>query len=362
MPPSTGVSAARHGGGFLAILEIVAMLLAGNLLLWRLEALVHFVNVADVLRSAAKGGDSAQGTYVAFVLLLHLTLRASIFFATVFAYCRLRGYRDPFRFGLGTGGRRVSSLILLGLLAYCVGQLPTKLLAIAVHYHVMHVAPGGGGAGSYMFLRHSWGMGFWILYVTALCVVVPLHEEFFFRGYAQRRLEVEFGGPAAIVIGAAFFTLQHLDDYLYRLDTRNIVELLCMAFDAIVLGYVYWRTRSLVPCIIVHALGNAPLRTFENYLIVTAIIAVVLVVAHRRWLTPAREFLGALRQTNPAALGIATLLVMAAMIVVEVGRPTTFWLLPICGLLSCLCIFHRWRRGRGGPGLATVPAGAGDLR
>src|SRR5690348_1850173 len=62
-----------------AILEIVAVLAAANMALWKVEATLHFVDVGAVLRSAAKKDASIKGSYVALVLLLHLTLRAASF-------------------------------------------------------------------------------------------------------------------------------------------------------------------------------------------------------------------------------------------------------------------------------------------
>lgn len=348
MQPSTGARA-RSYSKFAAILEIVAMLVGANLVFWRVEAMLHFPNIGSVLRSAADGAP-IQGMSVGLLLLLHLTLRGLIFFAVVFGVGWLRGYRDSFRYGLSTGGWRVSSLILFGLLAYCVGQLPTKVLAIAIRYHVI---ASGGGSEAYMFLNRPWEPGFWLLYVIAMCLIVPVHEEFFFRGYSQRRLEIEFGSAAAIVIGAAFFTLQHLGEYLYRLDTRNIVILLCMGFDALVVGYVYWRTRSLLPCIIMHAAGNAPLRGFQNHLIITGVIIVALAVSHRRCIGAVREFVRALGQTDLVAAGIATLLITAAMVCFEIARFVVAWPLILCGLLALLYIIRRWRRNLAGATLRT---------
>jgi hypothetical protein len=209
-----------------------------------------------------------------------------------------------------------------------------------------------------MFLRQPWGADFWFLYVIAMCIVVPVHEEFLFRGYAQRRLEIAFGSAAAIVIGAAFFTLQHLGEYLYRLDTRNIVQLLCMGFDAMVLGYVYWRTRSLLPCVIMHAAGNAPLRGFQNHLIVTGVILVVMAIGHRWWIGAAREFVRTLRQTDLVAAGIATLFVTASMVCFEIARLLVAWPVVLCGLLALLYTARRWRRGLPG---ATVRTSGGEV-
>jgi membrane protease YdiL (CAAX protease family) len=313
-----------------AVVEIVGMLAVANAILWYLEPILHIPQLGPLLGSVADGA-SVDPWYLGGVLLLHLTLRGAIFVVVVLALDRILGRRDRYRHGLSLAGQSLVGLLFAGLLAACVAGLPVKCFAMAAHFHLLR---SSGGSEAYMFLRNQWGPGFWFLYVLAMCVVVPFHEEFFFRGYAQRRLEGAFGAAGAIFLGALFFTLQHLREYLYNLSAPNLAQLLCMAFDAMVLGNLFWRTRSLLPCILVHAAGNAPLRGFSINLTVTLVMVLALIVFLRTWLRHASEFFRQLQIPDGATM-TATCLLVAGMVTFELFGDRIIW--PyFCGLLATL--------------------------
>jgi membrane protease YdiL (CAAX protease family) len=296
------------------------MLVVANAILWRLEPILRIPQLGPLLQSAADGAPIEEW-YLGALLLLHLGLRTAVFLGVVFAIDLQLRRRDPYRHGLSFAGQGLGGLLLAGLLAACVAGLPIKCFALAVHFHLFSSC---GGSEAYMFLRHQWGPVFWFLYVLALCVVVPFQEEFFFRGYAQRRLEGAFGAAGAIFLGALFFTLQHLREYLYRLDAPNVAQLLCMAFDATVIGYLFWRTCSLVPCILVHAAGNAPFRGFNAYLALTVVIVLVLIVFSRTWLRQASHFFRQFQTPNLITIA-ATCSLVAGMVTFELFSNRVIW-------------------------------------
>jgi membrane protease YdiL (CAAX protease family) len=91
-----------------------------------------------------------------------------------------------------------------------------------------------------------------------VCVIAPIVEEFFFRGFlfgALRRLRIEFAGRqlgtwvAAIVVGI-LFGLAHL-------GSAPLHYLIPLGFLGFVLCLLRWRTRSLYPCIALHSINNA---------------------------------------------------------------------------------------------------------
>jgi membrane protease YdiL (CAAX protease family) len=279
-----------------AVIEVVGMLAVANAILWRLAPVLHIPDVGPLLQSAARGASVPQW-YVSGILLLHLTLRGALFLALVFAVDLIKGRRDPDRYGLSFAGHSMGGLLVAGMLAACVAGLPLKCFALAVHFHLFS---SSGGSEAYRFVNRGWGLAFWFLYILAMCVVVPFQEEFFFRGYAQRRLAQAFGAAGAIILGSLFFTLQHLVEYLYRLDVPNVAQLTCIALDAMVLGYLYWRTRSLLPCIIAHAAGNAPFRGFSAYLALTLVMVLVVMVYFRTCRQQARVFFRQVRTPDLA--------------------------------------------------------------
>lgn len=81
--------------------------------------------------------------------------------------------------------------------------------------------------------------------VVASCVMAPLIEEAVCRGDIERRLLEKYRNPwVGIVISAIIFSLLHLN-FEQGIQTCGLL-----------LGWVYYRTRNLWPCIFIHALNN----------------------------------------------------------------------------------------------------------
>jgi len=96
------------------------------------------------------------------------------------------------------------------------------------------------------------------LQVAAQLVVIALPEELFFRGYVQGRLEdvlpptkTLFGARVgwAWVIAAALFGLGH---FLVTFEPQMLTRF----FPGLVFGWMFARTRSILPSTIFHAACN----------------------------------------------------------------------------------------------------------
>jgi len=87
-------------------------------------------------------------------------------------------------------------------------------------------------------------------FAILVCVVAPLVEEIFFRGFMFRALLERMPIAPAALIGGAGFGVVHLPggDPLAVLVLSVLGVLLCL---------LYWRTRSLLPCIVFHAAFNS---------------------------------------------------------------------------------------------------------
>ena len=91
-----------------------------------------------------------------------------------------------------------------------------------------------------------------------VCVVAPVAEEFFFRGFvfgALRRWHVnargrDLGTWAAAIVTGLLFGLVHAGST----SARYLVPLALFGF---VLCLVRWRTRSLYPCMALHSVNNS---------------------------------------------------------------------------------------------------------
>jgi membrane protease YdiL (CAAX protease family) len=91
-----------------------------------------------------------------------------------------------------------------------------------------------------------------------VCVVAPVAEEFFFRGFifgALRRWHFSVGGHdlgtwAAAIVTGVLFGLVHA-------GSANPEYLIPLGFFGFVLCLVRWRTRSLYPCMALHSVNNS---------------------------------------------------------------------------------------------------------
>jgi len=91
-----------------------------------------------------------------------------------------------------------------------------------------------------------------------VCVIAPIAEEFFFRGFffgALRRMRIEIAGRdigvwVAALITAILFGLAHK-------GSAPLPDLIPLGFLGFVLCIVRWRTGSLYPCMALHSANNA---------------------------------------------------------------------------------------------------------
>lgn len=103
-----------------------------------------------------------------------------------------------------------------------------------------------------------------ILIVLAIVVAAPLFEEIFFRGFLMSALEARgLSAPAGAVVSAALWAVMHL-----QYDFYNIVAIFLMG---LLLAAARIKTGSLVPCLFMHALGNA-IATVETALVAEGVV------------------------------------------------------------------------------------------
>jgi hypothetical protein len=82
--------------------------------------------------------------------------------------------------------------------------------------------------------------------LVALALVPGFCEEILFRGYAQRQFERAAGPAGGILLSGVLFGMYHL----------RPSQLLPLAALGLYLAYLTWRTGSLWPAVLVHALHN----------------------------------------------------------------------------------------------------------
>lgn len=99
--------------------------------------------------------------------------------------------------------------------------------------------------GMLELLNRQVGLGGWRL-LTSI-VLAPVLEEILFRGIVQDSLTEKLGPLRGILIGACVFGIVHI-------IPQQVINAF---FVGIVLGFIYYRSGSLVPVILIHMINNA---------------------------------------------------------------------------------------------------------
>jgi membrane protease YdiL (CAAX protease family) len=86
-------------------------------------------------------------------------------------------------------------------------------------------------------------------FVALTCVVAPICEELFFRGFVFMTFARRLGPGWGAFLGGAIFGLVHAPN--------PIVSLIALGVLGVALCILYWRTQSIIPCMALHALNNS---------------------------------------------------------------------------------------------------------
>ena len=170
------------------------------------------------------------------------------FVITALYFASLRRRPRPEDFGY----RRIALSVGVGAcLAGGIGYyVATAIYQSLVHLHGSDKLPQSLGVGS--------STAALVGAAVFVCVVAPIAEEFFFRGFifgALRRWRVEVRGHnigtwLAAVITGILFGLAHTGSAASQ-------YLVPLGFLGFVLCLVRWRTGSLYPCMALHSINNS---------------------------------------------------------------------------------------------------------
>lgn len=170
------------------------------------------------------------------------------FVAAALYFASLHGPPRPADFGFRRIGLRlgVASVLAAALGYYIV----SAIYASALKLHGNEKLPSELGVSKSTVAL--------VAATVFVCVVAPIAEEFFFRGFlfgALRRWRIVIGGRnygtlVAAVLTGILFGLAHTGSASPR-------YLLPLGFLGFVLCLLRWRTRSLYPCMALHSLNNS---------------------------------------------------------------------------------------------------------
>lgn len=183
-------------------------------------------------------------------IFLTMLLQNAVFVAVPVVRLRLLR-REP----LATIGFRATHMVRL--LAYGIGIGVVTLLSNAAFGALFqYLGVEQNQADQYpLFQGDYFGQG---LFFIAAAILAPIGEEVLFRGYAfnaflQSWSKYRWGTLAAFGLSAFLFMIVHS-----FAATQDVIGLLVPAFVmGLLFAWAMYRTGSLIPCIIAHAMNNA---------------------------------------------------------------------------------------------------------
>ncbi|NUO53654.1 MAG: CPBP family intramembrane metalloprotease [Polyangiaceae bacterium] len=228
------------GATFITVaLTFVAGQLVGGGVLVAAAVLVTLLTRGTASDLVRAGTDTLMA-HPLFVCLAAATAGTTLVLATLLA---LKAVRVPFRAGTGLVVPKLWHIPVAVLMVMATGPF-ADLAVRAVRYFL---------PGFTLGVLESLGEaartdGPELALVFASVSLVPgIAEELFFRGLVQRSLIGRLGGPIGVVIASLLFGAFHVDP----------PQAVGAAVLGLSLGYVTWKTKSVIPAMIAHASNNA---------------------------------------------------------------------------------------------------------
>ena len=130
-------------------------------------------------------------------------------------------------------------------LALGCGLVIASNMIIFVHNMILIALGIETQAQEMMGIINSLDSAFWFIFVVAF--LAPLVEEIFFRGFLFQGFRQRYGWVTAVLLSSAVFSAAHL----------SLVMLIPAFILGCVLAYMYHRTNSVWPGVILHFLINS---------------------------------------------------------------------------------------------------------
>ncbi|HEY6886539.1 MAG TPA: type II CAAX endopeptidase family protein, partial [Solirubrobacter sp.] len=99
-------------------------------------------------------------------------------------------------------------------------------------------------------LKSESGLSVLIPWAILICVLAPVAEEFFFRGFMFTVFSRRMGVAWAAILDGIVFGLGHAGG-------AEAIQLIALGAFGVGLCLLYWRTQSIIPGMALHALNNS---------------------------------------------------------------------------------------------------------
>jgi membrane protease YdiL (CAAX protease family) len=256
-----------------ALLEVLGVYVGGQLVTGQLIRVLGIrpTNPLNTLTVAITDAELISATWQLAVLVM---LQYAGWFLLIIPINYWHRRRGPAAYGLTRAGHSWTALILAGLATAALCVWP----ALAVDL-VNVVSPlGETVAWRQALFDMSWRRWeFWLFTAVLSWALVAIVEEVFFRGYCQRRLAEDWGDGAAIAGITCLFVFAHAQ-YLEP-NAYNAIKIPSLLLAALGWAVVFSWTRSVVPAVVAHAVGNVPMTPFWQGALVTTLVIGALVAA-----------------------------------------------------------------------------------
>ncbi len=327
----------RAGPAWAAVLEVLGVDVAGQLVMFALATVVgiELRNPLAGLTAQISSPDLLAATRDLGVLLL-LQYAGWLLLIVPIGWWHRR--RSPAEYGLTKAGAPVATLIVAGVVTFAAGEFAAKALEA-----VNAVVPLGATAPwRQAVFEMSWTRWeFWLFTAVGSYAFVAFAEELFYRGYCQRRLAEDLGDGPAIVGVAALFTFSH-GQYLIA-NPYSIGMVASLLLGSLAFGYIYARTRSLIPSVVAHVLVNIP-ATLPFQLATLVAMGVVVWLARRQIADALRRGIGWIREAAPRWLVPGMAVGGAAFAIVNQRASNVVLPAGIVGLVVAIGLGFREKR------------------
>ena len=98
-------------------------------------------------------------------------------------------------------------------------------------------------------LEQEDALGILAAWALLICVAAPIVEEFFFRGFMFGVFARRLGPVWGALLTGVVFGLGHAP--------ADAIQLVALGAFGVGLCLLYWRTKSIIPCMALHALNNS---------------------------------------------------------------------------------------------------------
>jgi membrane protease YdiL (CAAX protease family) len=268
-------------GKAIALFEVLGVFIVGNFVAGYLSPLLGVKSVGFIIQLALNSPNPDFVT-LGFSWMQAIGVQYACLLAPAFAIGWWRRRWRPAHYGITQAGSPVLSLIVIGLIAFALVALPQQLLWVA-----KRLIPLDSEPPFWKLLDRNWTLSFWLFLAIASFALTPCLEELFFRGYCQTRLEENFGGVGAILIVSLFMTLGH--NQYHHWSILSIGQIFSLIPIIVGMGYVFWRTRSILPAVILHGAVNVPTKGIYAFLLPATMI-VALIGIRRTWWREVQNF------------------------------------------------------------------------